>query len=207
MIRKLVVLLVVVGALIAGDMWLKATAESRVAQAMQKTFDSPGTSKVELGGFPFVLKLISGTIPSAKVTSSSLERDGVMFTDVRMTLEDIEFSVSKIIAGELGSVKVRDGHGSAAIKGNDLVAALGAIGGLEVTLRDGKLLVRAGGKEVSADVTLKNTNLVVRAPGIGRSFEVALPRFVQGLQYRSVRLSGSTVVVEFSLENANFRQL
>lgn len=206
--RKLLLLLVVVGLLIAGDFWVKDTAEKRVATELQSSFAGDGEAEVEFSGFPFTVRLLTGTIPSAKLTSTSLERDGVRFTDVRMTMQDVTFSWSKIFSGEIGSVTVRDGHGRASILAPDLAQAFGAAAGnLDINFRDGKIRVRLGPAEASAQLTLDGTDLVLRAPGLGRSFKVALPRFVEGLQYRSVRIRGTEVVVEFSLQDANFRQL
>lgn len=204
--RKLLSLLVLVGLLVVGDFWLKSTAEVRVAAEIQRTFDSKGDSKVDFSGFPFILKAVSGTIPSATVTSTSLESEGIRFSDVRMTMQDIEFSVGKILAGDMGSVKVRDGHGRASISGNRLAEALGSVADLEIDFQDGKLRVQAGPVEATAQLTLNANELVLEVPVIGRSFTLALPRFVDGLEYQSVRLSGSDVIVEFSLEDANFRQ-
>lgn len=206
--RKLLLLLVVVGLLVAGDIWVKATAEKRVAAELQSSFAAGGEAEVEFAGFPFTLRLLSGTIPSAKLTSTSLKRGGVRFTDVRMTMQDVTFSWSKILAGEIGSVTVRDGHGRASIPAPDLVRAFGVVAGnLEIDFGDGKIRVRLGPVEASARLILDGTNLVLRAPGLGRSFTVGLPRFVEGLQYRSVRISGTEVVVEFSLQDGHFRQL
>lgn len=202
--RKLLVLLVVVGLLVAGDIWIKAEAEKRVATQVQSSFGPRGEAEVEFSGFPFIVRLAAGSIPSAKLTSTSLERSGVRLTDLRIAMQDVTFSWSKILAGEIGSVRVRDGHGRASIPGPDLVDAFDSQANLEIVVTDGKIRVRLGPQEASARLTLDGTNLVLRAPGLG-FFKTALPSFIVGMQYRSVRISGSDVVVEFSLRGANFR--
>jgi hypothetical protein len=206
-VRKLLLFLVVIGLLIAGDLWLKATAEKRVATELQSSFDADGEAQVEFSGFPFMLRLLSGTIPSTRVRSTSLERGGLRLRDVRLTLQDVSFSWSKVLSGEIGSVEVRDGHGRASIPVPDLAKGFRSDGDLEVIVRDGRLIARLGSREAAARLTLDGTDLVLRVPGLGRSFSAPLPRFVEGLQYRSVRIDQQDVVVEFSLSDANFRQI
>lgn len=206
--KKLVVLLAIVGLLVAGDFWVKATAEERVGAEIQDSFAASGEAEIEFSGFPFTVRLLTGTIPSATVKSTQLERDGVRFTDLRMTMQDVTFSWSKVLAGEVGSVAVRDGRGRAAIPAPNLVKAFSAVGGdIEIVIADGKLRVRLGSVETNARLDLDGTALVLRARGLGRRLAIELPRFVEGLQYRSVRLDGSDAVVEFSLRDASFRQL
>ena len=203
--KKVLVLLVIVGLLIAGDIWLKAEAEKRVAAQVQASFGPRGDADVEFSGFPFIVRLAAGSIPSAKLTSTSLERSGVRLTDLRMTMQDVSFSWSKVLAGEIGSVRVRDGHGRASVPASDLVEAF-AEGQLEIEVADGKIRVRLGAVEKSARLVLNGNNLVLQAPGLG-FFKTALPSFIAGMHYRSVRIDGSDVVVEFSLRGANFREL
>lgn len=206
--RKLLVLLVLVGSLVAGDFWVKATAERRVGAEIQDSFATGGEADVEFAGFPFTLRLLTGSIPSATLKSTALEQEGVRFTDLRMTLQDVTFSWSKVLAGEMGSVGVRDGRGRASIPAPKLVGAFTATGGdLEINLVDGKLRVRLGPVEATARLDLDGSDLVLRVPGLERRLAIELPRFVEGLQYRSVRLADSHVVVEFSLRDANFTQL
>jgi hypothetical protein len=206
--RKLIVLLLIVGLLIAGDVWLKWTAEKRVATELQSSFDSSGNATVDFGGFPFFARLIAGSIPLAQVNSSSLTRRGVRFTDIRMTLQDVGFSWSRIISGEVGSVTIRDGHGRATLGPEVLSRAFAGVGSsIEVDLNERGLEARVGPVRGSADLSLDGTDLVLSLPELDRTFSVGLPRFVQGLQYRSVRIDGGHAIIEFSLEKANLRQL
>lgn len=204
--RKLVVVLVIVGLLVMGDIWLKWTAEKRVAAELQSSFDASGDATVDFGGFPFVARLLAGSIPVAEVRSSSLERRGVRLTDIRMTLQDVGFSWSKIASGEVGSVTIRDGRGRAALGPEVLSKVFARLGSVEVDLTDRGLKARVGPVQGIADLSLSGTDLVLSLPGLERTFSVALPRFVQGLQYRSIRIDGGEAIIEFSLQKANLRQ-
>jgi hypothetical protein len=206
--RKLLILLILVIGLVIGDFAVKQIAERRVASELQASFDPEGEGTVEFGGFPFIVRLLSGSVPVTEISSSSLERRGVRFTDVRMTLQDVEFSWSKIMAGEIGSVSVRDGHGRAELEAGALTKVFAALGrSISLDADGGEVRASFGPFSGTAQLSIDGTDLVLGIEGTERTVRVALPRFVQGLQYRSVRINGSEAVVEFSLEDASFRQL
>lgn len=207
--KRLVVLVVVLGLLALGDLWVKGYAEERIATELQSSFDAAGEAKVELSGFPFTVRLLSGTIPSVQVSSSSLKREGLRFTDVRLRMQDVSFSLSQLSSGEFGSVTVEDGSGRVSLPGSDLTQVFRTvIEGVDIALDEGGLRVRVGPFKGTAQLTLDGTELVLRAPKrLGGSFRVDLPRFVDGLQYRSVRVAGTDVVLGFSLRDSSFNDL
>ena len=116
----------VIGLLLAGDAWARAIAERRVAAELRGSLGSTGDTAVALGGFPFVVRALSGTIPSAKITTDSLVRKRVRLDRLQMTLEDLTFSLAEISSGE-GPIHVRDGRGRAAIEASSLIEAFGAL--------------------------------------------------------------------------------
>lgn len=206
--KKLVVLVVVLGLLAAADLWVKSYAEKRIAAELQSSFDADGDAEVELSGFPFTVRLLSGTLPSVRVSSSSLKRQGLRFTDVRLTMQNVSFSLSELTSGEMGPVTVEDGHGRVSLAGPDLTEVFGTvIEGVDIALDEKGLRVRIGPLQGTARLALDGTELVLRAPRFDRSFRVDLPRFVDGLQYRSVRVSGAEAVLGFSLKDSSFREL
>ena len=205
---KLLILLILVVGLVMGDFAVKKVAERRVAAELQSSFDPEGDATVELGGFPFIVRAISGSVPVAEISSSSLVRSGVRFTDVRMTLQDVEFSWSKVLAGEIGSVSVRDGHGRAELQARALTKIFAALGrSITLDASGGEIRASFGPLSGTARLSIDGTDLVLGIEGTEKTLRVGLPRFVQGLQYRSVRIDGQAAVVEFSLEDASFRQL
>lgn len=205
--KLLVLVLVLLGLLVVGDRWVEGYAEERIAAELQSSFDDSGAAQVELSGFPITLRLLTGSIPKVEIRSSSLERQGMAFEDVRMTLEDVSFSLAQIASGEIRSVLVGSGAGRVTLPPTDLVRAFGAAAGFDIELDESGLRVKVGPVEGTAQLALDGTELVLRAPRLGRSFRVDLPRFVDGLQYRSVRVDGAEVVLEFSLEDSSFRKL
>lgn len=206
--KKLILLGIVLGLLALGDLWVKGYAERRVAAELQSSFDEAGEAEVELSGFPITVRLFMGTIPSARVTSSSLERQGVRFTDVRLTMQDVEFSLSQLAAGNLASVTIRDGHGRVSVPASELTSAFAAVvDGLALELDENRLRVRFGPLRGTAELSLDGTDLVLRIPKLERDFRIDLPRFVDGLEYRSIRVTGGEVVLQLSLKGSSFSEL
>lgn len=205
---KLRVLVVVVLVLLAGDAWLRATAESRVAAELQSSFDAGGEAEIDFGGFPFTARVISGSIPVARLTSSSLVREGVRLTDIKMTLQGVEFSWSKVLAGEVGSVTVRAGKGSTSLGERGLNRALAvASDGLRVNMENGSLRAFVGGRSGRAELSIEDTDLVLSMAGTERTVTVPLPRFVAGLRYGSVRIAEGKATISFTLDEASFSNL
>jgi hypothetical protein len=207
-VKKLIVLAVILGLLAAADLWVKSYAEKRIANELQSSFDDAGEADVELSGFPITVRLLSGTIPSVRVTSSSLRRQDLRFTDVNLTMQDVKFSLSSLASGEMGAVTVEDGHGRVSLPASELAQVFATvIDGVEMVLDDSGLKVQVGPLHGTAQLALDGTELVLRSPKLGGSFRVDLPRFVDGLQYRSVRVTGAEAILEFSLKDSSFTDL
>lgn len=202
------ILVVISVLLVAGDAWLRSAAEARVAAELQSSFDADGETEVDFGGFPFAARLLSGTIPVARLTSTSLIRDGVRLSDLHMTLQGVEFSWSKVMAGEVGSVTVRAGKGSASLGERGLNRALAAVGdGVRVEIEDGVVRAIGGGRSARAGLTIEDTLLVLSMARTERTVTVPLPRFVAGLRYGSVQVEAGRATISFTLDEATFSNL
>jgi hypothetical protein len=174
--RKLIVLAIVFGVLVAGDFFLKGVAESRIAAELESSFDPSGETNVELSGFPFALHLLKGTIPAVEVTSTSLKRGRLRFSDVQMTLQDVRFSLSEVMDGEVGSIAIRDGRGRGSLRAEAVTKLFDALdAAVSIELDSGLVRAQVGPVETSLG---------------------------GGIEYRSVRIDGTNVVVQFSLQNA-----
>ena len=204
--RKLVVLAVLVGFLIAGDAWLRSTAEKRLETQLASSFE--GDADVELGGFPFAVRVLVGTIPRARISSDAVVRDGLRLSDVRMTLQDVEFSLSDVLTGEDGQVTVGDGRGQAAIAVTALRKRFARAGlTARLDLQGDELHARVGVVTSAARLSLRSNHLVLTIEGVQETFTVPLPRVAAGVSYDAVRLTDSGAVVQFSLTDARLRGL
>lgn len=206
--KLLVLLLVLLALLVVGDRWVKAYTERRLATELQGSFDDAGEANVQLSGFPFVFRLLSGSIPSVEVSSSSLRRRGVTLNEVHLTMHEVGFSLSQIAGGDLGSVTIGEGEGRASIPVARLKRLFGAsTKGVGIELDGSKLQVQLGPARGAAELLLEGTALVLRVPALNRSFTVDLPRFIEGMEYRSVRITGTEVVIEFTMRDSSFEEI
>ena len=203
--RKLLALALIVGLLLAGDAWARATAERRVTAELRRSLGGSEDTTVALGGFPFLFGAISGNISSATVTSGALVRDGVRLRGLSMTLQDLTFSVEEIAAGS-GSIRVREGRGRASIDPGSLMAAFDDLPGpLDIEVGRNGLKASLGPVAGRADLSLEGTELVLTVGVIDRTFRAPLPKLLEGISYDSVRVSGSTVRLGFSLRDATLQ--
>lgn len=202
--KKVLVLIVILGVLfVAGDAWARGKIEGRLASELQGSLGSTGDIEVSLGGFPFVLRALSGNIPTASVATERMTRDGLRFTDVTMTLRDIRFSLSKVLAGDLDAIKVGSGEGRAAIDSDVLGRAIARSGrDVDVEIVGNGIRITSGPVSGVVDVSVSQDGLVLETDELGllainelgRRIVVPLPRIVGGLTYESIQ------VVDFHLE-------
>jgi hypothetical protein len=195
--------------LILADVAVRAWSERRVADELSSALGASPRPDVSLGGFPFLLRVASGHLPSASVSAASLTAKGVRLEDVRLTLRDVTFSTGQLLAHRGGAIVARGGEGTAAMSGPDATAALRANGiPASVSFRGGHAKVRSTELpgEVTAKVSLQGGSLVLHPTGlpVSVSFSIQLPQVVSGLRYRSVRVAGGTLVLTFSLSDARF---
>lgn len=203
--RKLLILGLILGVLAAGDAIARSMAESRVEAELQGSFVGAEDVDVALGGFPFVVRALAGSIPAAEIRSNAVVRRRIRFTDVRMTMQDLTFSWAELLGGEAGALTVRDGRGRTQIEAGALDRAFDAFeDDLEIELRDGRLIATVGPVEGEALITIRRGALELDIPQLRRRFSIPLPRFADGIAYDSARISGDDVVIEFSLREASF---
>ena len=202
--KKLLVFIVVVGVLlVAVDAWARGKVAWRLASGLQDSLGSTGEIEVSLGGFPFVLGALSGNIPEATVATDRLTREGrLRFTDVTMMLQDIRFSLSKVLAGDLDTIKVGSGEGRAAIESDSLTRAIArSRGEIGVLIVGDEIRVTAAGRSGVAEVSLTRNRLMLNVEELGQGFIVPLPRVVAGIQYESVEMVDSRLELGFSLDD------
>ena len=207
--KKLLVFIVVLGVLfVAGDAWARGKIEGRLASELQDSLGSTGEIEVSLGGFPFVLRALSGNIPKATVATGRLSREGLRFTDITMTLHDIRFSLSKVLVGDLDAIKVGRGEGRAAIDSDALTRAIARSSGqIGVLIVGDEIHVSAAGRTGVAEVSLTRNRLMLTVEELGQGFIVPLPRVVEGIQYESVEMVDSRLELGFSLDDVRLTGL
>lgn len=208
--RRLVVLVLVGGLLVAADFGLRSVAEARLAAAIHGKLDTSEEPDVSLHGFPFVVRLVTARIPRVEIEAASLVRDGVRMTDVALSLEDVSFSWTAVLAGDLGSIRADDGRGAASLGAaalNELLTTEGIP--VSIAIRGDRIRIRAPRlpRRVAGTLELDGRTIVLQPVGGLPPYRLNLPRIIPGVRYDSLRVEQGRVTVGFSLEDASFENL
>ena len=167
--RKLLVTLVVLGALFVGlDRVALVLAERAVAAQAQTSGGLATAPDVAIAGFPFLTQVLRGSLDDVRVSAADVRRGDARLTSFAAELRDVQVSLSDAVGGRITAVPVSAITATALLSYADLAAAHGR--GLVVTSA-GDGLVR-----VTGTVTV-----------LGRS--------VSASAVSSVRLDGRFVVV------------
>jgi len=198
---------VVLGGALVADRVTHATAERRVAEAIEQNLDVVGTPTVEIGGFPFLTQLLAGSVDDVTGAVDGVTLEGIDATDVTIDAQDVTTSepytlgsatiaatlptasIEKIVAdrSQLDIAVAVDGR---ALTATGTVLGLRLAANLVPRVEDGRLLVTVANVQV-AGLTVSVDDLP-RAIG-DRLTDIEIP--VSGLPEGLV-LSDATVVAD-----------
>lgn len=200
--RKLLVVFVVLAIVVVfGDSVLRGFAERRVAAKLKSTLDLSETPEVEIGGWPFGVRVLAQSFPSVEISGRDVAIEGLTVTSFNLRLRDVEYSASELLAGDAQSIDIASGRGSIRLTSEVISERLGAqnlpfefsIDGNQATVSSPEL-----GAEVSAEIALADHSLTIDPPGFD-TISIPLPQVADEVEYRSVRISGQAVVATFGL--------
>ena len=124
--RRLLVLLLVLGALFAGvDRIALLIAERAVAAQARTAGGLASDPTVSITGFPFLTQAFRGSYDDVEVTASDLKRGGVRLLSLRADLRDVQVSLQDALGGKVSAVPVRAISATAVLGYADLTAAHG----------------------------------------------------------------------------------
>ena len=167
--RKLLVALVVLGALLVGlDRVGLMLAERAVADKARTSGGLAAAPDVRIAGFPFLTQVLRGSLDDVRVSARDVRRGDLRLTAFTAELHDVQIPLRDAVRGQVAAVPVSAIDATALLGYADLAAAQGR--GLVLSFADNGM-VRVTGK-----VTV-----------LGRS--------VSGSAVSSVRLDGRTIVV------------
>ena len=208
--RKLLVALAVIAAVVVGaDFGLRLLANYWVGRELQSSLTLSQRPSVSIGGFPFLPELISGDVASVTVHAKGSITEGKLpVHEVTLTLQNVSFSPSQLVAGGGATIRAGSGDGTAQFTQGDLNAALGASVPVTITFRGGRVVVRVGkgGQEFAATPSVSGGQLVLTpTKGSIPRLSIELPKIVEGITYRKVRIEGGTATLSFTLRHATFK--
>ncbi|MGH2729576.1 MAG: LmeA family phospholipid-binding protein [Actinomycetota bacterium] len=181
---------VLVAILVVADAGLRILAENRAADQIETSLEL-GEVDVSLGGWPFIVQLFRGQFPSVTVSAQSVGTGELKLSEVELELRHVRV----FLLSDNRSVRARSGSGTAVISAEALNSALERAGvAAEVEMSGDGVDVVANGSKITARPSIEGGDLVV-----GPSVILGLPEFAAGIDYRSVRVVESLMVVSFDL--------
>ena len=221
--RRLLITAAIGGSLFLGaNVAVERVAEGRIAAQAQKSFGTAEPPIVSLGGFPLIVNILQGTIPSAFLEGRDLTIQDLRVAVLRIELEGIQASLSDITAGKpigvqrgLGQAEVTSEAVTAFVRSSDYKVTVvvlpgtmrvtgpvrGATGVAEgVPKLTGRLLrfvpdtVAVNGKPLSG--------AALTAAREALKFEVDLPLLPGGAKITSIDLRKDRVVLIATMQDA-----
>jgi LmeA-like phospholipid-binding len=195
------VLIVVAVLLLAADQGARQYEQAQVAHSIRETFDLGTDPQVELRGFPFMVEMAQGSIPSATISIADLREGSLRFSPVRLTLVDLKFSLSQLLNAHLHSIRATRGVGQASITAKSVNAFLQAHGvPFSLSFRNGQTITQLGAfsAAIKVGVEVSDGSLKISAgslPGVS----VPLPQVLPGLVYGSARPGDGSLIFNFRL--------
>lgn len=206
--KWLIALALLVAVLVAADFGLRLLADYWVGRELQSSLSLSQRPSVSIGGFPFLPELVSGNVASVTVHAKGSVTEGKLpVHEVMLTLQDVSFSPGQLVAGGGGTIRASSGDGTAQFTQGDLNAALGASVPVTIRFRSGRVVVRVnrGGQEFAARPSISGGRLVLTpTQGSLPALSIDLPKIVDGITYRKVRIEGDTATLSFTLRKATF---
>lgn len=161
--RKLLVLAVVLGLLVAGDLAVRTVAESQLRDRVVASASPAGGTSARIRSFPFVGRLLtSGRVSRIEVSTAEVTVEGVTFARVALDLRGVTFDRDALVSKqEVRLVSLDRGTASAEVTQAELSERLG----VAVTLTAGRAQVRIGGQTVTAGASVNDDVLQLTVAG------------------------------------------
>jgi len=163
-VRKLVLLAVVVGLLVAADIGVRSVAESQLRDRVAASVQAAGPTTARIESFPFLGRLLtSGAVSHIRIAAAEVTADRLTFARVSLDLEDVTFDRSSLLSQRtLVLTSLRRGAAVAEVTQDRLSALLG----VPVTLEPGRARVRVAGQMITAQASVTDNTLRVTVAGL-----------------------------------------
>jgi hypothetical protein len=173
-LRKVVLLVAVVGLLLVADVAARRASESQLERRIVK--DVPGTTAatVRIDSLPFLGRLaVSGRVPAVHAVADDVTVSRLRFSRISVDLHDVRIDRGRFFRHrQIDLEDVERGSASAEITQADLRAALGDV---PIVLEDGRIGVTIGGAKASVSVSLEDNRLRLNAGRVSIP-TITLPR-------------------------------
>jgi hypothetical protein len=152
------VALAVVLALLAGELIARPLAEEAVGRDVQRQYDLDQRPEVELDGFPFLVRVALGRLPSAEGRLTDSVVEGLRLAEAELRFRDVRFDLPRLAGGD-GQVTAEGGTARVSVTDDDLSAFLAGQG------IDSRVRFAPGTVEVTGQFTIRGVAADVTAVG------------------------------------------
>lgn len=161
--RKLIVLAVLVGALVLGDVLAKSAAESAVESGLRSQVEGVGAVDAQITSFPFTVRLLAaGEVSTLDLRLSDVVGRGIDLAWLRLRVDGLRLDRSVVFGGDARITDVDRVSVTANITEEDVREATGA----DVRLFDGRATVTAAGVTTDAEVTVADGRIRISVAGL-----------------------------------------
>jgi hypothetical protein len=204
--RLLVILGVLLVAVLVLDFAARAYAENRTADAIQTGMGLAAHPEVSFGGFPFLPRVLAGTVPSMTVTVQDFTAESLPVERLEVSVRTIRFQPGDLLSGS-GTIRADHGKGTAMLTGEAVTAALRGEGiAVDVRFEEDRVIVSLDQvpEPVEGRASIEDGRLVVRGDALPVDVQLALPQLVRGIRFTDGRVEDSRAVIGFVLTDTTF---
>lgn len=194
--RTFVVVVVVAALVVAGDLVLRGVAENAAARMIDEEITGDVDPDVDLGGFPFLRSVLTGTFEEITVTVPEAAQGALVVEDITLTLHDVRLEALEVLAGR-GELRAASLEGRGVVSEaiiNDIVGAQGT--DLTVSIEEDRVEVTNGEVTVPANAIVAGNRILFGAGELVEGFEIPLPALLPEVQFSSLRATPGELVLQ-----------
>ena len=194
--RFLIVIAVIAVILLIGDYVLRGVAENAAADLIDEQIAQEVEPEVELGGFPFLRSVLTGTFDEITITIPDVAQGPLLVEDIVLTLRDVRLEALEVLAGR-GDLRAASLKGRGVISESTLNEVVGAqYPGLTITIEKDRVSVSRNGTTVAANAVVAGNRLLFQAGELAAPLEVPLPELLPEVLFSSLRATPGELVLQ-----------
>ena len=198
MLKKFLIFVVIVaGLLLVGDFMLRDRAEGAAADLIDQQITQEVEPEVDLGGFPFLRSVLTGTFDRITITIPEINEGRLLIEDVVLTLRDVRLEPLEVLAGR-GDLRAVSLRGSGVVSEATLNEIVGSqVPGLTVAIERNRVTLSRDGATLAATAIVAGDSLLLQAGELEAGpIEIALPALLHDVRFSSLRATPGELVLQ-----------
>lgn len=183
--------------MVVADFTLRDRAEGAAADLIDKQIAQEVEPEVDLGGFPFLRSVLTGTFDEITISIPEFKEGPLLIEDVVLTLRDVRLEPLEVLAGR-GDLRAPSLEGNGVISEATLNEVVGSqVSGVTVAIERNRVSLSRDGQTVAATAVVAGDSLLMQAGELGAGpIEIALPPLLQDVRFSSLRATPGELVLE-----------